>query len=150
MRLVTIATTTLAVLLGVSPAPAQQSQFKLVVNSSNELRSLPIAAVSDYFMKKKTSWPNGTAVKPVDLSAESKARQAFSNAVLDKPASVVRLFWQRQVFSGRVAPPPEVATELVLLAYMGENPGAIGYVSADAPLGPGVKTVDVVRTLASR
>lgn len=149
MRLITIATT-LALLLGVDSAPAQQSQFKLVVNRANELRSLPIDAVSDYFMKKKTSWPDGTAVKPVDLSVDSKARQAFSNAVLDKPASAVRMFWQRQVFSGRVAPPPEVPTELVLLAYVGENPGAIGYVSADAVLGPGVKVVDVVRSMASR
>jgi hypothetical protein len=60
------------------------------------------------------------------------------------------MFWQRQVFSGSIAPPPEVATELVMLAYVGENPGAIGYVSGDAVLGPGVKVVDVVRTLASR
>ena len=149
MRLIAVATT-LALLLGVNPAPAQQSQFKLVVNRANELRSLSADAVSDYFMKKKTSWPDGTAVKPVDLSVESKARQAFSNAVLDKPASAVRMFWHRQVFSGRVAPPPEVATELVVLAYVGENPGAIGYVSADAVLGPGVKVVDVVRALASR
>jgi ABC-type phosphate transport system substrate-binding protein len=150
MKLVTIATTALAVLLGVSPAPAQQSQFKLVVHRSNDLRSLPADAVSDYFMKKKTTWPDGSPVKPVDLSVDSKARQAFSKAVLDKQASAVRMVWQRQVFSGRVAPPPEVASELVLLAYIGENPGAIGYVSADAPLGPGVKVVDVVRGVASR
>ena len=149
MRVIAVATT-VAVLLGVNPAPAQQSQFKLVVNRANELRSLPIAAVSDYFMKKKTSWPDGTAVRPVDLAVDSKARQAFSNAVLDKPATAVRMFWQRQVFSGRVAPPPEVPTELVMLAFVGENPGAIGYVSADAPLGPGVKVLDVVGTFASR
>jgi hypothetical protein len=149
MRL-NIVATTLALLLGVNPAPAQQSQFKLVVNRANELHSLPVGAVSDYFMRKKTSWPDGTAVKPIDLLVESKARQAFSYAVLDKSASTVRMFWQRQVFSGRIAPPPEVPTELALLAYVGENPGAIGYVSADAPLGPGVKVVDVVRTLASR
>jgi ABC-type phosphate transport system substrate-binding protein len=149
MKLTTIATT-FAVLLGAIPALAQQPQFKLVVNRSNDLRSLPADAVSDYFMKKKTTWPDGSPVKPVDLSVESKARQAFSKAVLDKQPSAVRMFWQRQVFSGRVTPPPEVATELVLLAYIGENPGAIGYVSADAPIGPGVKVVDVVRGVASR
>ena len=140
----------LALLLGVNPAPAQQSKFKLVVHRSNELHSLPLAQVSDYFMKKKTTWPNGSGVKPVDLSVDSKVRQAFSNIVLDKPASAVRMFWQRQVFSGSIAPPPEVASELVLLAYVGENPGAIGYVSGDTVLGPGVKVVDVVGTLASR
>lgn len=149
MRLIAVAAA-LAVLLGVGPAPAQQSQFKLVVHRSNELRSLPLSQVSEYFMKKRTTWPNGSPVKPVDLSVDSKVRQAFSNTVLDKPASAVRMFWQRQVFSGSIAPPPEVATELVLLAYVGENPGAIGYVSGDAVLGPGVKVVDVVRTLASR
>ena len=149
MRLIAI-TTALALLLGVNPAPAQQSKFKLVVHRSNELRSLPAGEVSDYFMKKKTTWPNGSAVKPVDLAVDSKVRQAFSTVVLDKPASTVRMFWQRQVFSGKVAPPPEVPSELVLLAYVGENPGAIGYVSSDAVLGPGVKVVDVVRTLASR
>jgi hypothetical protein len=39
---------------------------------------------------------------------------------------------------------------VVLLAYVGENPGAIGYVSSDAVLGPGVKVLDVVLNLASR
>jgi ABC-type phosphate transport system substrate-binding protein len=149
MRLIAVAAA-LAVLLGVSPAPAQQSKFKLVVHKSNDTRALPLAQVHDYFMKKKTTWPNGSGVKPVDLSVDSKVRQAFSNTVLDKPASTIRLFWQRQVFSGSVAPPPEVASELVLLAYVGENPGAIGYVSSDAVVGPGVKVVDVVGTLASR
>jgi ABC-type phosphate transport system substrate-binding protein len=149
MRPIAVATA-LAVLLGVTPAPAQQSRFKLVVHRSNDSRSLSVAQVSDYFMKKKTTWPNGSVVKPVDLSVDSKVRQAFSNAVLDKPASTVRMFWQRQVFSGNVAPPPEVPSEVVLLAYVGENPGAIGYVSSDAVLGPGVKVLDMVLNLASR
>lgn len=149
MKLVVFAVT-LGLLMGAGHVRAQETAFKVVVHRSNDLRSLPVEAISDYFLKKKKTWPNGAPVKPVDLAADSRVRQTFSRSVLNKQVAAVRTFWQRQVFSGSVVPPPEVPTELVVLAYIAENPGAIGYVSMDTPTGPAIKVVEVVKTLAAK
>jgi ABC-type phosphate transport system substrate-binding protein len=141
---------TLGLLASASSVDAQEAPFKVVVHKDNSLRSLPVEAVSDYFLKKKKAWPDGSPVKPVDLSVDSRVRQTFSKSVLKKQVAAVRTFWQRQVFSGSVVPPPEAPSDLVVLAYVAENPGAIGYVAMDAPTGPSIKVVEVVKTVAAK
>jgi len=149
MKLVALGVT-LGLLVGASSVGAQEAAFKVVVHKNNSLRSLPLEAVADYFLKKKKAWPDGTPVKPIDLTADSRVRQTFSKSVLNKQVAAVRTFWQRQVFSGSVVPPPEVQSDLVVLAYIAENPGAIGYVAMDAATGPSIKVVEVVKTLAAK
>lgn len=141
----------LSLVLGAGPALlAQAAPFKVVVHRSNELSSLQVEAASAYFMKKKTAWPSGLPVKPVDLAKDSRVRATFSEAVLNKHVTTVRSFWQRQVFLGNVVPPPEAPSELWVLAYIAQNPGAIGYVSADAPTGPAIKVLELVKVFAVR
>jgi hypothetical protein len=139
----------LSLVLGASPALAQGAPFKVVVHRSNELSSVQVEAISDYFLKKKTAWPSGLPVKPVDLAKDSRVRVTFSEAVLNKHVSTVRSFWQRQVFLGSVVPPPEAPSDVWVLAYIGQNPGAIGYVSADTPLGPATKALELVKIFAA-
>jgi hypothetical protein len=139
----------LILLLGGGPALAQGAPFKVVVHRSNEMSSARIEVISDYFLKKTTTWPGGLPVKPVDLAKDSPVRVSFSDTVLDKRVSAVRSFWQRQVFLGSVVPPPEAPSDLWALAYVAQNPGAIGYVSADTPVGPAVKVVELIKVFAA-
>jgi hypothetical protein len=55
--------------------------------------------------------------------------------------SSVRQYWQQEIFSGRGTPPPVRASDLEVAEYVAANPGAIGYVAADAE----VKDVKVVQ-----
>jgi hypothetical protein len=135
--------------LGAGSALAQGAPFKVVVHRSNEVSSARIETISDYFLKKTKAWPSGLPVKPVDLAKDSPVRVSFSQTVLNKRVSTVRSFWQRQVFLGSVVPPPEAPSDVWVLAYVAQNPGAIGYVSADAPLGPAVKVVEVIKVFAA-
>ena len=71
-------------------------------------------------------------------------RVAFTGEVLkaeglDKMSSVEN-YWQQQIFSGRGSPPPIKASDQEVLAFVAANPGAIGYVSADADTSA-VKTI---------
>ncbi len=140
----------LSLVLGAGPVLAQGAPFKVVVHRTNQVSSLRVEALSDYFLKKTTVWPSGLPVKPVDLAADSSVRATFSKAILNKQSSSVRMFWQRQVFRGTVVPPPEAPSDAWVLAYIAENPGAIGYVSMDAPTGPATKVLEVVKTFAVR
>jgi ABC-type phosphate transport system substrate-binding protein len=127
--------------LAAAASSADDAEFKLVVNESNDASSLTPDDVLQYFLKKKTTWPGGQPVQPVDLSEESPARRSFSKALLKKDVGAVRSYWQTQIFSGRGVPPPEKASDAGVLAYVEANRGAIGYVSAGVVIPRGVKEI---------
>lgn len=135
--------TALGLALVATVASADEGAFRLVVNASNGITSLTRDEVSQYFLKKRTTWPAGQAVQPVDQTDESAARRAFSKAVLKKDVGAVKSYWQTQIFAGRGVPPPEKASDAAVLAFVEANAGAIGYVSADASLGRNAKEVHV-------
>ena len=80
---------------------------------------------------------------PVDLSANSPVREAFSLAIHERDVNAVKSYWQRQIFSGRGVPPPEKASDSEVLAFVRANPGAVGYVSSGTAVGSGVKVLEV-------
>ena len=119
-----------------------QAQYKVIVNKTNATTSLTKAEVSNYLLKKRTKWANGTAVAPVDLSSKSSVRASFSKAVHRKTTAQVRAFWQQSVFSGKATPPREMKSDSEVIAFVKAHKGAIGYVSSGAETG-NVKVVSV-------
>lgn len=123
---------------------AQSSGFKVVVNSANPVTSLSTKDLSNFLLKKKTKWDaSGVGAEPVDLEGNSSVREAFSEAVHGRSVSSIKNYWQRQIFSGREVPPPEVKSDREVIEHVRSHPGGIGYVSASASL-DGVKEVSVV------
>jgi len=142
MRAILILSVLLAALPGAPVARADESAYKVVVNSGNPASSVSRDQLSALFLKK-APWPNGQSVQPIDLAEDSPVRRAFTSTVHGRPVGAVKAYWQQKVFSGRDVPPPEKATDAAVLAFVEANPGAIGYVSAAAPIGRGVKEVTV-------
>jgi ABC-type phosphate transport system substrate-binding protein len=131
----------LGLALAASASSAQEGEFKLVVSASSNVSSLTKEEAAQYFLKKKTTWPGGQSVQPVDQTDGSPVRRAFSKAVLNKDVGAVRSYWQTQIFAGRDVPPPEKASDAAVLAFVEANPGAIGYVSAGAQMRRGVREI---------
>jgi ABC-type phosphate transport system substrate-binding protein len=127
---------------GVSSAQNAQ-KYKVVVNAGNSLDAATKAQVSDMFLKKTKIWSNGVEVEPIDLYPTSDLREAFSETVHGRSVAAVKSYWQRLIFSGEAVPPPEIENEKQVMFWVGSSPGAIGYVSASAPLGDGVKVLRV-------
>ncbi len=130
-----------ALVLTASLAAQTAADFKVVVNSANPVTALPRDTVKRMFLRKTTAWPNGQAVAPVDLQASSESRRAFSRVILSKDPGEIVAYWNQQIFSGRALPPPSRASDSEVLAYVRDNPNAIGYVAAGAKIGEGVKVV---------
>lgn len=106
--------------------------YKIVVNSSNTTNSITKKEASDFFLKKKTKWSNGSTVIPVDLSSRLKIREDFSQQVHGKSTAAVRNFWQQAAFSGTASAPAEKSTDSEVMEFVKKNAGAIGYVSSSA------------------
>lgn len=114
---------------------ARVPDYVIIVNREIPVSSLDQRTLADMFLKRSKFWPNGEPVRPVDLRPRSAARRAFSDAILHRPVSSVRTYWQQRIFTGRDVPPPEFNTDAAVIAYVRDTPGAIGYVSGGARTG---------------
>jgi ABC-type phosphate transport system substrate-binding protein len=124
----------LAVALLAAPPPSGAGEgFQVIVNGRNPVSSLSRDLLSKIFLKKVQKWDNGWAASPVDQDQSSATRAAFSKAVHGKPVTAVASYWQRQIFAGNDVPPAEKADDAAVIAFVKSSPGAIGYVSGNAP-----------------
>ncbi len=130
----------LAAALFLAPAAALPAEFVLVANPSVSTAAISRAEATRIFLRLQSEWPDGGHARPVDQSKSSPLRDAFSREVLGKSLSSVEQYWTQAIFSGRAVPPVEKRNDADVLAYVRENPGAVGYVSASAPL-EGVKRI---------
>jgi ABC-type phosphate transport system substrate-binding protein len=112
-----------------------QGEFKLIVHPDNPLASATRRLVSDAFLRNVGKWSDGRSIMPVDLRADSKVRERFSDRVHGRSVSAVKRYWQQRIFSGSGVPPPELESEEAVIAYVLKHRGGIGYVSADAAVG---------------
>jgi ABC-type phosphate transport system substrate-binding protein len=130
-----------AVLCAGAPVIARAQKMVVVVNSTNPTDTLQKVQLSNIFLKKVTKWSNNKTIVPVDKDRTSNSYDRFSKAVHGRSGSAVVSYWLTQVFSGNAVPPAEKASDGDVLAFVRDNPNAIGYVSADTPMGANVKTV---------
>lgn len=129
---------------GCATAGAQSVSFRVIVNAKNPNAELSREEVSRLFLRKVLSWKTGGAAEPVDQAADSPVRRSFSKAVHRKDVEQVKGYWQQLLFTGQGAPPIEKGSDEEVIEFVAKIPGAIGYVSATATLGDGVKPIKVV------
>ena len=100
--------------------------FRVVVNLSNPVASVPRDVLVDVFLMKASHWDNGETAHPVDLAADSEVRRVFSAQVLERSVAVVRTYWEQLIFSGRDLPPPELDTDEAVIRFVSTHAGAVG------------------------
>ena len=120
-----------------------QTSYVVVVNDANPTSSMTKANVARLFLKKTSKWDTGLKVQPVDQSPSRSVRDSFTKAVHGKKVSAIKAYWQKMIFSGKATPPSELDSDSNVLTYVRDNSGGIGYVSAGASLGSGVKVLRV-------
>lgn len=98
--------------------------------------------LAEVFLRRTTRWSDDTLIRPVDLGPDSPARGRFSLDILSRSVASMRSYWQQRIFSGQGLPPPELADDDAVVAYVASHPGAIGYVGATTRLA-GARAVDV-------
>jgi len=126
---------------GAATAP-EPPDFVVIVNVDNPSSSADDRFVANAFLKKVTRWPGGDKIRPVDLAPDARARERFSDRVLDRSVPAVKSYWQQIIFTGRGVPPPELESDEAVIQYVQRYPGAVGYVSGGSDLS-GVKILEL-------
>jgi len=136
-------------LLGMTSRAASassQQKLRIVVNAGNPGLRITRSSLRAIFLDVQPRWGDGTPVQAVDQPTQSPVRATFSSGFLGMSVGAVQAHWLRQNFStsGKARPPKTREDDTAVLAFVKENPSAIGYVSADVALEAGVKALDVV------
>jgi hypothetical protein len=116
--------------------------YRIICNPANPLDAVDREFLEDAFLKKRTTWPGGGAMRPVDMIRESPVRRQFSAEVLRRSVDAVRSYWQQRIFAGRELPPPELDGDEAIVRYVLKERGSVGYVSDAAALS-GAKILSV-------
>lgn len=128
MRLLHIA---MLILISLLAAPAF-SGVAVIVSAKSPLTTLDASDISDIFLGKSPTYPDGREAIPVELKSGSPVKDAFHDATTKKSASQLKSYWAKMLFSGKGTPPKEVDTDNAIKVLVAENPNVIGYVSTDS------------------
>lgn len=129
-------------LVAATAAAGEAQEFQVVVHPSVHGTRIARANLSALFTGKISQWGDKSPAMPVDQSAKSPVRRAFTATVIGLSMGELQMYWQRRVAADRVFPPPIKGTDKEVLDYVSATAGAIGYV------GPDVAIPETVRTLA--
>lgn len=108
--------------------------YQIIVNPANQIESVDRSFLSNVYLKKVATWRNDWTVRPVQLSKRFALRDQFTREILKKSPSQLRSYWNRQIFSGKAVPPPDLESQEEVISYVLANKGAIGYVAAGVNL----------------
>lgn len=104
--------------------------YQIIVNPANRIDTVDRSFLSNVYLKKVATWRNDWTVRPVQLSRRFALREQFTRDIIKKSPSQLRSYWNRQIFSGKAVPPPELESQEEVIRYVLANKGAIGYVAA--------------------
>jgi ABC-type phosphate transport system substrate-binding protein len=115
----------------------------VVTGAKSPLTALSKDQLSDLFLGKIASLPDGSGAILIDQPESSPLRNEFYLKVTNRSAAQARAHWAKLYFTGRGVP-PRVATDSANIKEMLNSiPGAIGYIE-DSALDSSVKVIYVV------
>ncbi len=126
-------------LVAVSASTAMAEET-VILNGASAVAGLSEDDLKDYYLGKKSSWPDGSKVVVVVLKEGASHENLLSK--LGKSNSQFTTGWKKLVFTGKGAMPEQVGSEDDLVAFVAKTPGSIGFVDA-AKAKEGVKAVPV-------
>ena len=128
----------------VTPAEGQGSRgYRVIANKDLSLTEMSKAELSRIFLKKLTRF-NGVNLEPADQDPGATVRETFSRDVHNRPVNAIKSYWQRQIFSGRGTPPPELSNDSAVVSHVNSTSGGIGYVSEGVNPGSSAVVVQVL------
>ena len=99
----------------------------VVVSAKSQVMVLNPNQISDIFLGKTNTFPNGGQAVPIDLTEGTPARDEFYAKLTGKSAAQIKAHWSKIIFTGRGLPPKEVLDGNEVKRRLAENPNAISY-----------------------
>lgn len=108
-----------------SGRPAIASELLIIANKSVKEGSVSAAMLKSFFLRKRTSWPSGEKVVPINAKEGSDLRQAFRERVLKMTKADENAYWNDQKIRKGIKKPAEIKS---MIKAVFSVKGSIGYV----------------------
>lgn len=115
-----------------------------MIGAKNSSIALSKNQVSDLFLGRVTSLPDGSSAIPIDQPESNPLRNEFYLKVANKSATQAKEQWAILHFTGRGMPPREGLDSADVKRILNSTPGAIGYIERSA-LDNSVKVIFVAQ-----
>lgn len=106
---------------------AAHAEVAVIGNARNPTEALTAKQVQDIFLGRTRTFPDGRFALPIDQS--SALRAEFYQKLTTRPIEQINAYWARIMFTGQASPPLQLPDDDAVVKTVGENEGAIGYVS---------------------
>ncbi|HEX6831946.1 MAG TPA: phosphate ABC transporter substrate-binding protein [Rudaea sp.] len=113
-------------------ATGASADVVVVVSAKSDVGNLTNEQVSQIFLAKSTTFPNGTPAVPVDQDEGAAPRNEFYTKVTGKDAAQLKAYWSQLLFSGKAQKPAHAPDNNGVKALIAGKPGAIGYIDKSA------------------
>ena len=90
------------------PATDSANDILVIVNKSVEVETLSIAELKQIFLKKKSSWPGGNPIVPINARVSEDIREEFREKVLDMSNTEESTYWETQKIRLQLSSPVEM------------------------------------------
>lgn len=87
-----------------------------------------MSEIAAIYLLRVTTWPDGSHIVPVNREAGSRARQEFTDRVLQQDNLKLTTYWNEMHFMGKLPPTVQESQEAVI-AFIRNVPGSIGYIT---------------------
>ena len=121
-----------------------QAEIVVIVSANSPITSLSQSQVSDIFLSKSGTFPDGAQVVPIDQADGSQIRIDFYSKTTGKSPELLKAYWSKMIFTGQGEPPREISDSDRIKKLVANNPHYIGYIDKSA-LDSSVKMVMTLR-----
>jgi ABC-type phosphate transport system substrate-binding protein len=113
----------------------------IIANPSVKSSTASKSDIRDIFTGAASSLKDGSHLTPILLKTGPTTDQ-FLTEYIGKTDAAFRASWRSLVFSGQATMPRAFDSDAAVVAYVAQNPGAIGYIGKSSPH-EGVKVLEV-------
>ncbi|SLM29330.1 Conserved exported hypothetical protein [Desulfamplus magnetovallimortis] len=119
-------------------------QVAVIVNLDNPSNQLSAKEISDIYLGRRRSFPDGSKVVVLERDSNCKLREIFFRLLNGMTLKRLNAYWARLQFSGAVQPPIQFDDSSSVVDVVRTNPHAIGYINAQS-VDESVKVVLMLR-----
>jgi ABC-type phosphate transport system substrate-binding protein len=127
------------------PAAAEDLGFMVIVHPDVAVNEVTVDELARIYRKETTRWPDGAPIMPVEVGGTAPTRAAFYRTILKLMVGDVTAYWINQAMTTGNNPPKVFSSDSLVIHYVGQTPGAVGFVGPGTPLDDRVKQVAVRR-----
>jgi len=118
------------------------AEIAVIANKDISINSLSVKQVKKLWLGKIKKVADSGNLVPVDVDPSSSNYAVFYKKVAKKNPAQIKLYWSKQMFSGKNFPAKRLSDDDSIIEWVSANKNAIGYISAD-------KVTDSIKVLGT-